>query len=231
MSDEKPNRNILYRSLFALAKVVIFLVLCMLLPAGVRWTRGWVFLGVYLLLLAPSVFYLWRKNPEVFSACRKIHPKTKRWDKVLVFFVLFLPMAIFPVAALDDGRFHWSCVPLWLTLVGYALLLIGLAISNWALGVNKFAEPGVRIQTERGHRVVDSGPYAIVRHPLYVSAFFLFSGLPLTLGSFWAMIPAAVAILILVVRTAWEDRMLWQDLEGYRDYAARVRYRLVPGVW
>jgi protein-S-isoprenylcysteine O-methyltransferase Ste14 len=116
-------------------------------------------------------------------------------------------------------------------VVGYALLAIGMFISAWAGSVNKFAEPTVRIQTDRGHKVIDTGPYAIVRHPGYVAAFFLFSGIALALGSLWALIPAAVASLLLVVRTQLEDRTLQNELEGYKEYAKRVGYRLIPGIW
>jgi protein-S-isoprenylcysteine O-methyltransferase Ste14 len=145
---------------------------------------------------------------------------------------LFLSLlAVFPVAALDDGRFHWSCVPTWLVGVGYVLFSAGFILSAWAEAVNKFAEPGVRIQTDRGHNVVDTGPYAIVRHPMYLSAFSLFFGTALALGSFWALIPAAVVALVLVVRTALEDRTLQDELTGYREYAGRVRYKLIPGIW
>jgi protein-S-isoprenylcysteine O-methyltransferase Ste14 len=97
--------------------------------------------------------------------------------------------------------------------------------------VNKFAEPTVRIQTERGQKVIDTGPYAIVRHPLYLGGVILFTGIPLALGSFWALIPTAVGTLVLVVRTVLEDRTLREELEGYKEYAGRVRYRLIPGVW
>ncbi len=89
----------------------------------------------------------------------------------------------------------------------------------------------VRIQTERGHQVVDTGPYAIVRHPFYVAAFPLFAAMPLALGSYWALIPAAATGIVLAVRTAWEDRMLQNELPGYKEYAGRVRSRLIPGVW
>ena len=99
------------------------------------------------------------------------------------------------------------------------------------MSVNKFAEITVRIQTERGHKVVDTGPYAIVRHPFYVGAFLWIAGIPLSLGSYWALIPAAITVLVVVVRTALEDRTLQSELPGYKEYAARVRYRLVPGVW
>lgn len=99
------------------------------------------------------------------------------------------------------------------------------------MSVNKFAEMTVRIQTERGHRVVDTGPYAFVRHPFYVATFPLFGGMPLALGSYRALIPAALAGIALVVRTALEDRVLQNELPGYKEYADRVRYRLIPGVW
>ncbi len=131
-------------------------------------------------------------------------------------------MATFPVAGLKHGS------P-WVIVLGYVLLTIGMVGTAWAESVNKFAEPGVRIQP--GRKVVDSGPYRIVRHPMYVAAVFFFGGIPLALGSFWALIPAVMAVIILVVRTALEDRMLQEELPGYKEYAGRVRYRLIPGVW
>ena len=102
---------------------------------------------------------------------------------------------------------------------------------TWAESVNKFFEPSVRIQTDRGHRVIDGGPYAIVRHPGYVSGFFVFIGMPVSLGSWWALIPAFLLCMLLVVRTIWEDQTLRKELVGYEAYAQRVRYRLIPGVW
>jgi protein-S-isoprenylcysteine O-methyltransferase Ste14 len=111
------------------------------------------------------------------------------------------------------------------------LLIAGMAGMTWAESVSKFFEPTVRIQTDRGHRVIDTGPYAIVRHPGYVAACVLFMGMPLSLGSFWALVPAAVSCLLLVVRTVLEDKTLRNELVGYEEYTQRVRYRLVPGVW
>jgi protein-S-isoprenylcysteine O-methyltransferase Ste14 len=174
--------------------------------------------------------YLWRTNPEIFVARSKFHHGTKRWDKVVLFILFPSFMAIFPLAGLD-WRFQWTCVPPWLVGVGYVLLILGMGLSIWPMKVNKFAEPSVRIQTDRGHTVIDTGPYAIVRHPMYFSAFFVFFGSALALGSFWALIPATVANVVLVVRTALEDRTLQNELPGYREYARRVRYRLMPGVW
>jgi protein-S-isoprenylcysteine O-methyltransferase Ste14 len=146
-------------------------------------------------------------------------------------FLLPTMLAIPIVAALDDGRYHWSHLPWWVCVLGYTLVIAGMAGVTWAEAVNKFVEPTVRIQTDRGHKVIDTGPYAIVRYPGYVSSFLAFIGMALALGSLLALIPAVVSCLLLVVRTALEDRTLQAELPGYKEYAQRVRYRLVPGVW
>ncbi len=136
-----------------------------------------------------------------------------------------------PVAALDDGRFHWFPVPWWVCGLGYVLFLAGFGILVWAEAVNKFFEPTVRIQTDRGQTVIDGGPYAIVRHPGYVGGILFFLSTPLSLGSLWGLIPAVLASLALIVRTRWEDQTLQASLPGYQEYTARVRYRLIPGLW
>jgi protein-S-isoprenylcysteine O-methyltransferase Ste14 len=195
------------------------------------WANGWLFLLVFLALTIPSVVYLWRVNPAIFVARGRIHAGTKRWDRVAMAFLLSSLTVIFPIAALDAARFHWSSVPSWLIVLGYVLLSLGFLLSVWAQSVNKFAELSVRIQTDRGHKVIDTGPYAVVRHPIYLSGLLLCIGIPLALGSFWALIPAAAGAVTLVVRTTLEDRTLQKELPGYEDYAARIPHRLIPGVW
>lgn len=223
-------RAVLRRSLLSAGAFILLLAVALFLPAGISWWQGWLFLAIFVLQMGLAIAYLWRKNPEIFIARSRIHQGTKSWDKVIILFLILSLGAIFPVAALDHSH-HWSSVPAWLVVLGYLLLTLGMVGSVWVEEVNKFAEPGVRIQAERGHRVVDTGPYAIVRHPLYVAALFLFAGIPLALGSFWALIPAVVTAVILVVRTALEDNMLQNELEGHKEYAGRVRYRLIPGIW
>ena len=215
-----------------LLAIPLFLALFLFLPAGtLAWVRGWLFVLAFLLSGALAVFWLWRVNPDIFAARSRIQPGTKGWDRTLLAVLLPAIVATFPVAALDDGRFHWSRVPWWAIGLGYALLLAGMGLTAWAQAVNKFFEPGVRIQTDRGQTVIDTGPYAVVRHPGYVAACLLFVGIPLSLGSFWALIPAALASVLLVLRTRWEDRTLQAELPGYKGYTQRVRYRLIPGIW
>ncbi len=233
MTDgQRVPTGLFWRGILALAVFVAVVGVLLFLPAGnIRWAGGWLFLLVFLLLTFAGSVYLWRTNPDIFVARSGIHPGTKAWDKVLMAILLPSFAMIFLVAGLDGGRFHWSNVPPAVIVVGYVLLCVGFFLSIWVYRVNKFAEPTVRIQTERGHKVIDTGPYAIVRHPLYLGGLMMFTGIPLALGSFWALIPTAVGTLIIIVRIVLEDRTLQAELEGYKEYAARVRYRLIPGVW
>lgn len=202
------------------------------LPAGtLAWRPGWIFLGVLVLGFGVSALVLARVNPVIYRARSRIQAGTKRWDKALLALLLPTLVAILPVAALDAGRFHGSAVPAWAVLAGYLGVLAGIGVTGWAQAVNPFFEPGVRIQSERHQRVIDGGPYRFVRHPGYVGALFLLFGMALALGSFWALVPAALAAALLVLRTAWEDRLLQAELPGYADYSRRVRWRLLPGVW
>jgi len=174
---------------------------------------------------------LWRVNPAIFVARSRIHEGTKRWDLMLAALIMLSFALVFPVAAVDAVRLHRGAAPWWVYGLGYVLLLVGFGITAWAQAVNKFFEPTVRIQTDRGHRVIDTGPYAVVRHPGYVAGCLLIAGAALSLGSRGALIPAAVAAGLLVVRTRWEDETLRAELDGYEAYTRRVRFKWIPGVW
>ena len=200
-------------------------------PAGTwRWAPGWAFLGVVTLGFVASALVLARVNPVIFRARSRFQPGTEPWDLALLAVMLPAMVAIVPLGAY--AATHWE-EPLspWIMLLGHLLIVGSIAATAWAQAVNAFFEPGVRLQTERDQRVVDSGPYRYVRHPGYVAAIALFAGMALALGSRWALLPAAIASALLVLRTKWEDDLLRRDLPGYEDYAARVRYRLLPGLW
>ena len=156
----------------------------------------------------------------------------KPWDKVLAPLMgssLSFPLVI--VAGLDH-RFGWSPIfTIWLNILGLILIALGYAFAVWALAENRFFSSMVRIQTDRGHVVCDSGPYRIVRHPGYAGNILPLAGIVLALSSAWTLITAGVALVVTVIRTALEDRTLQEELPGYRDYARRVRYRLFPGVY
>jgi protein-S-isoprenylcysteine O-methyltransferase Ste14 len=211
----------------------LILVLCLFLPVGtLAWGRAWLFLVVLLASSILLILYLLRVNPDVIAGRVNRHERPRRWDLLLALLVALPAMlGIFIVAALDDGRYRWSVLPWWGCALGYALMLAGMAGLAWAQAVNKFFEPSVRIQTDRGHHVIDTGPYDVIRHPGYVAGFAFFLGIPLSLGSLWGLIPAMIMSAFLVVRTVLEDRTLQAELPGYKEYAQRVRYRLIPGLW
>ncbi|RIK96348.1 MAG: isoprenylcysteine carboxylmethyltransferase family protein [Proteobacteria bacterium] len=208
------------------------LLILLFLPAGsVTWDKGWIFVAVSLAAFAASAAILARVNPVIFRARSRFQPGTKGWDKALLSVMLPTMVAIVPIAAFDAGRMHWSPVPLWAVILGYAAYVGGIAITGWAQAVNPFFEPGVRIQSERHQRVIDTGPYRFVRHPGYLAAILMFFGMAIALASYWATIPAAIASALLLVRTSWEDRLLHAELPGYEKYAAEVRWRIFPGLW
>lgn len=136
------------------------------------------------------------------------------------------------IAGLDVGRFHWSdTVPLGLQIAGLLIFFAALALGAWAILTNRFFSPVVRIQSERGHHVITTGPYALVRHPGYASTFFSWPALSLALGSWWSLAPLAPMMTLVVRRLLIEDAFLKENLEGYQAYSERVRWRILPGVW
>ncbi len=222
----------LSRSIRSLAIFMVFLGVALFLPAGdLRWGRGRLFFIAFVVWTIISVFWLRRVNPDIFTARSRVQEGTKRWDRVVMIPLLLSLFGALLVSALDGGRFHWTNLPPAWIVFGHALLLCGYAISAWAYAVNKFAEPGVRIQKERGQTVIDTGPYAFMRHPVYLGGILVAAGMPLALGSVWGLVPAACATLTLAVRVVLEERTLRAELPGYAEYSRRVRYRLIPGIW
>jgi protein-S-isoprenylcysteine O-methyltransferase Ste14 len=217
--------------LYAIGSPLCLLAL-VFLPAGrIDWIPGWLFIAVVVAAFGLSALLLARINPVIYRARSRFQPGTEKWDLILLAIMLPAMVAEIPLATLDAGRMGWSDVPLWVVPAGYVLLLGGIAVTTWCQAVNPFFEPGVRIQKERGQRVITSGPYRFVRHPGYTGAIAMFIAIPLALASWWGLLPGALAIALLVVRTGWEDRLLKAELSGYADYARRTRYRLLPGLW
>lgn len=221
--------------------VVRFLIYVVLLPfvlfiaAGrLDWTMAWVYIGIHIAFTIISRLIVYRLNPDTLvERGRSMQAEdTAVGDRLMVVIVgLIGPLAIWTIAGLDD-RFGWSPDLSFLTQ-GIALLgvVFGYALGTWAMVTNAFFSAVVRIQEDRDHRVVTSGPYRIIRHPAYAGGVVSSIAMPLMLGSFWALIPAGIALIFLVIRTKNEDKMLMEELPGYTDFAQQTRYRLVPGIW
>jgi len=174
-----------------------------------------------------------RKTPDILKERARYtrHANTQPWDKWLSPLVSFGVVFIFLAAGMD-ALYHWSAgFSLGWELFGLALIVLGYLLGSYALVENAYFSGTVRIQEERGHKVVSSGPYKWVRHPGYAGSVLGSLGMPLLLDSAWAYLPALVLIAFFVLRTSLEDRFLQENLPGYREYAQKVRYRLLPGVW
>ena len=202
-------------------------------PAGtLRWPGAWVFLGLMAVASVWGLSWLGRHDPELLA--ERLRPpfqrEQPRSDKLLMAAFMPLWFGWYLLMALDK-RFGWSSVPPALNVVGFVLLCLGLWLSWQVLKENSFAAPVVKLQKERGHKVVSTGPYAYVRHPMYASVILFAAGVPLLLGSWWGLLVSPLLVLVLAFRAVMEERMLKAGLEGYADYAERVRYRFVPLLW
>jgi protein-S-isoprenylcysteine O-methyltransferase Ste14 len=194
------------------------------------WPEAWIYLGVGILLGTVMSIFIVRKNPEVINERGRRSKNTKTWDKVLGAFI-FIALILFMVTAGLDARYGWSDVSLWIKILAFVAMVPGMILPYLAMLHNPFLATTVRIEEERGHRVATGGPYRWVRHPMYTGVVLSWFAGPVFLGSWWAVVPAGASVFVLIVRTVLEDRTLQRELEGYADYAARVRYRLVPGLW
>ena len=195
------------------------------------WTRGWIHLLLWVVTVIINMAVLLLTNRAVLAARLKPKRGTERFDRILLAAFLPVTLAIPLVGGLDGVRYHWSSIPVWGIYLGIAVHAVGDALTLWAMAVNPYLEKTVRIQTERDHHVITTGPYAFVRHPMYVGVTLLMAGIPLVLGSLWTFAPVGLMAVLLVIRTAAEDRLLRDNLAGYEDYAQRTRYRLLPGIW
>ncbi len=212
-----------------LTPVVLFLA-----AGRLDWGWAWGYVGLALAATAISRVIAWRRHPELLAErARSLEaPDAKSWDQVLIPLVVGIgPLAMLIVAGLDV-RYGWSAAfPQGVQIAGTVVLALGWAFATWAFVANRFFSAVVRIQKDREHSVVTDGPYRFVRHPGYAGGILSTLVSPLMLGSWWALIPAALMAAATVVRTALEDRTLLDELPGYADYAQQTRYRLLPGVW
>ncbi len=215
-----------------LLMATVWAVVCFAGAGRLDWTRGWIYIETYVFAMTAVGVVVHRINPDLIEEREKLKgTNTQRFDKV--FLALFLPLTFIQlmIAGIDAVRFHWLALPTWTAVPGVVLFLAAMALVTWTMVVNRFAEPTVRLQSDRGHKVVSAGPYRWVRHPMYVGFIVMYPASALILGSGWAMVVAGIVVILITWRTSQEDRFLCRELEGYREFAAETRFRLCPGLW
>lgn len=198
----------------------------------VNWVNGWVYFALACLSQLVSTVILAKVNPQLLNARGGVVKEdTKGFDRVWVVLYPFLTLVNLVVIGFDAVRFHWSSMPMWLSVLGFVLFIPAFLIATWAMAVNKFFEWTVRIQVDRDQYVCRHGPYRFIRHPGYTGLIISMLGGTLILGSCWGLLLSGILALIIIARTALEDRALQKELPGYREYAGTVRYRLLPFIW
>ncbi|QGZ64554.1 methyltransferase family protein [Paraburkholderia acidisoli] len=197
------------------------------------WTNAWLWLLEWSACAVWLGLWLARENPALLA--ERLKPIAQReqqaWDRVFLACVAFAWCAWLCLMGLDAVRLRGSHMPVWLSVIGAAMVFVDIYATRGVFAANAYAAPVVKIQHERGHTVVDTGPYAYVRHPMYGYALLLLLGTPLMLGSWWGVACVPPMVLALAWRAVREERALAENLPGYRAYSERVRYRFVPGVW
>lgn len=230
-THEKANPRSWIQMGLAYLIMPIVLFLCAM---DLNWWQGWVFSAMLLVIGIGSRVLAEKKHPGLMAERGKLgkNQNVQPWDRVLApLMAISITFPLFIVAGLDH-HFGWSpIIPVWLNIFGLLLVALGYSYATWAIIENQFFSGLVRIQKERGHVVCDSGPYRFVRHPGYAGNMLAVPGIVLALGSVWTIIPAILALIIAIIRTQLEDKVLQKELPGYREYANHVRYRLIPGIF
>jgi protein-S-isoprenylcysteine O-methyltransferase Ste14 len=199
----------------------------------IEWPSGWAYIGLFTALGLGVSLWLAKADPGLLEERLKptFQAGQKAWDKVFMICLMVVYLGWNVLMGLDARRFAWSHVPVWAQAIGALLLITSFLGVGWVFAANSFAASVIRMQPERGQRVISTGPYAIVRHPMYAFGLLQFAGGPLMLGSWWGLAMVPPAVFALAYRTLGEEKMLRAELDGYEAYARRVRWRYAPGIW
>jgi protein-S-isoprenylcysteine O-methyltransferase Ste14 len=219
------------RTLRASVIGLVVLGILVFVPAGtLAYWRGWLFVIVFALSTNAIGVYLACNDPALLERRMKVGPQaeTRPIQKILITLAFVAFFALPAVSALDH-RLGWSDVPGWVSVIGAFLVVLGLMVNLLVFRENSFGAS--TIEKMEGQRVISTGPYGLVRHPMYVGVLIMLLGVPLTLGSYWGLLFLVFNVPLLVLRILDEEAMLRRELDGYAEYAQRVRYRLMPGVW
>jgi protein-S-isoprenylcysteine O-methyltransferase Ste14 len=211
----------------------LLMAISFFLAAGrVDFPRAWLAFTIHFLGALGGGTLMWRFAPGLANRRASVRQGTKTWDKVILTIYFALILLVIPISAgLDVGRYRWSQLGMDFTIVGIVFYLVFFVLFYWAMLINNHFEASSRIQKDRAHSVIKNGPYSVVRHPGYTAMLFASLTDALMIGSLVALIPSIFALIVMVLRTFLEDRMLQMELEGYTEYTQRIKYRLIPGIW
>ena len=214
----------------------VFFAVALLWPAGTwNWWEAWIIIGLWTVFGVVLTHYLLRHDPALLAERMKFMPldkDQKGWDKVLMLLFFIAAIGLYILPGFDVVRYEWSeSLPIWMKILAMLVHFPCFLFLGWVMRENTYLSQVVKIDKDRGHKVVTTGPYALVRHPMYTVVIVLLFALPVALGSRYTLILAVFLTLLLIIRTYLEDRTLHQKLAGYSEYAKQTRYRLIPRVW
>ncbi len=228
----RPMRTLVRQWVRALIFFAVQAAILFAASGRLNWISAWIYIGYFLVAGTATSYLLARFAPDLIEERVSAFEQSNNWDKRLVVLLAVVGPLLFCLVAGLDSRFGWSYRPgIAVRALALGAAILGAAFILWAMFTNRFFSSIVRIQAERGHAVVTSGPYRFVRHPGYVGMSVNQLAYPLMLGTLWAFVPAVAIVAVIIVRTAREDAFLHRELSGYAEYAAQVRFRLLPGVW
>ena len=211
---------------------IVIMGIALFWPAGkINWWQAWAVLAITLAWTLATGVVIARFHPALFAERLGPRKGARQWDTLLLSILGLSQLGRYILAGFDQ-RFGWTGeMKIWVQVAALAVCALGYGLFVWATAANAFFSQVVRVQTERGHRVVSGGPYRYLRHPAYAGAMLFELAVSFALASAWALIPSLLNFSLLILRTNLEDRTLREELAGYQDYSRRVRFRLLPGIW
>lgn len=228
-SDKGIQRGIIFVVLFFVVVGAAFFI-----PyGGFDWWEAWLLLGLWACYFILMTTVTRKYNPGIVEErANSLSKFTQRWDKLIIGLYQITSLGLYVIAGLDVGRYDWTGgLPSLLKWIAFIIVLVVYVLPYWAVLCNPFSSGVVRIQKEREHYVVEKGPYRFIRHPMYLGTILYGVSFPFFLESLYALVPGVIVIMLFIIRTELEDRFLQENLPGYREYAQRVRARLIPGIW
>ncbi len=229
MSEHKIRNLFVYLLTVPLATFFVGIIL-FLLAGTIIWLEAWIYLAIFFAFMLSMILYFGIKSPETLLTRGKAMPKEK-WDKILTPLYSISFMLLFIIPPFDAIRFQWFPIPFWIEIIGAFGTAISFLIILLVMKENAFASKAVIIHEDKGHEVITTGPYKIIRHPMYAGFFIMAISTPICLGSLFTLIPAVISIGLISIRIHYEDKLLHEKLKGYKEYAQKTKYKIIPGIW